>query len=95
MKQANELGLYDMTGNVDEWCRDVYEENYARDPEFLLGQPSDVNKDLLRVYRGGSIEDNEYSCRSSFRSSDWTTNDHHFGAIRAIHGFRVALVPVQ
>jgi formylglycine-generating enzyme required for sulfatase activity len=52
LKQPNELGLYDMSGNVWEWCSDWYEQSfYAQSPgENPLGPPEGTS----RVMRGGS-----------------------------------------
>ncbi|MBR4902745.1 MAG: SUMF1/EgtB/PvdO family nonheme iron enzyme [Victivallales bacterium] len=87
LKRANELGLHDMNGNVSEWCRDVYEKRYARDPEFLRGQPS--KGALERVYRGGDRFYFDIDCRVAERTYDELT-DHS-----KRRGFRVALVPVE
>ena len=83
-KKANELGLYDMSGNVWEWCLDWYEEGYARDPEFLTG-----NSGSDRVIRGGCWDYPARHCRSANRSYLYP------GYRRDDLGFRVALVPVR
>ena len=83
-KQANELGLYDMSGNVWEWCLDLYEGRYARDPEFLTG-----NNGSHRVNRGGSWYYLAKFCRSAVRDCD----DPGFRDDDV--GFRVVLIPIR
>jgi formylglycine-generating enzyme required for sulfatase activity len=67
-KKANPWGLYDMHGNVQEWCNDTYSETYyaeapGQDPcNFIAGDE--------RVLRGGSWADDEESCRSAARYSE-------------------------
>jgi formylglycine-generating enzyme required for sulfatase activity len=51
-KEANELGLYDMSGNLSEWCNDWYDENYyGKSPE---NDPKGPATGRHRVVRGGS-----------------------------------------
>lgn len=48
----NELGIYDMTGNVSEWCWDRYDETYYTKKDSINPKGPDVGS--YRVYRGGS-----------------------------------------
>lgn len=89
-KQANAFGLYDMSGNVWEWCRDWFVYGYE-------GAPTDGSARLLggemksRVLRGGSWYRNATLLRSAYRSSYLTPDDRSYFV-----GFRlVAVVRTQ
>jgi formylglycine-generating enzyme required for sulfatase activity len=64
-KAANELGLYDMSGNVWEWCNDWYDfGSYG----ISQGDPMGASSGSNRVKRGGSWVNNADVCRSTFRN---------------------------
>ena len=82
-KQSNAYGLYDMSGNVYEWCRDFFNRSYK-------GAPTDgsawVSGDPARVLRGGSWGHSATTLGSAFRSSP--TPDLRIDDV----GFRVVAV---
>jgi formylglycine-generating enzyme required for sulfatase activity len=69
-KKANAFGLYDMHGNVEEWCQDWY----GVYPSGSVTNPSGPRSsgDNLRVIRGGSWCDTVGRCRSAFRGRGTT-----------------------
>jgi formylglycine-generating enzyme required for sulfatase activity len=82
-KKPNAWGLYDMSGNVWEWCEDNWHDNY-------IGAPTDGSawlkngNDNRSPLRGGSWYDNPISCRSAYRDSNvWRA------LINLGNGFRV------
>ena len=62
---ANPWGLYEMHGNVWEWCRDRWQQTLPAEP---LIDPLGFDTGVLRVVRGGSWSDLGWDCRSAYRS---------------------------
>ena len=85
-KAPNELGLYDMCGNVWEWCNDWYDFNYYKISNGVIN-PHGPILDYLRVCRGGSCGGTSYSCRVFVRYY-WFPEDND----RTL-GFRLVLDP--
>jgi formylglycine-generating enzyme required for sulfatase activity len=82
-KRANELGLYDMSGNVREWCQDFYGEY----PASAQTNPRGLSFGFDRVARGGSWYVIPHDCRVAARRSD--SPGFRFSFL----GFRLAMTP--
>ena len=83
-KRPNGLGLYDMSGNVYEWCRDWYADSYIG---YQTDNPTGPSSGSSRVFRGGSWCGGSLCCRVSDR--DWGSTDRR----NPCRGFRVGCLP--
>jgi formylglycine-generating enzyme len=82
-KFPNSFGLYDMSGNVWEWCWDWYDKYGKKD----LNNPVGADTGASRVLRGGSWDYGAAACRTSDR-------DYYYPGIRYYNiGFRIVFVP--
>ena len=67
-KKANELGVYDMSGNVQEWCNDFWSD-YTEEAQT---NPTGPTTGVVRVVRGGGWGNSDpASCRVSFRDNEY------------------------
>jgi formylglycine-generating enzyme len=83
--EPNELGIYDMSGNVQEWCNDWLGEYNSN----AITNPAGANTGSARVFRGGSWDSGPFFCRSSDRSGNTPT------LRRDDLGFRLAISSLQ
>jgi sulfatase modifying factor 1 len=87
--QPNGYELYNMHGNVWEWCSDWYGEEYYEEclKQGVVGNPQGPSSGSYRVLRGGSWNDDARGCRSAYRYSGYP--GYRFSFV----GFRLVFVP--
>ena len=80
---ANKFGLYDMHGNVWEWCADSWHKNYKGAP--IDGSVWDASNDSgSKVLRGGSWGNYPWDCRSAFRFCGTSDDLYRYFGFRVI-----------
>ncbi|MEM9928189.1 MAG: formylglycine-generating enzyme family protein [Bacteroidota bacterium] len=84
MLAPNAFGLYDMSGNVWEWCEDGWYGNYHEHPPDSRAWVDADKRSGFRVLRGGSWSHSPRGCRSAYRYCDWP------GGRIQYFGFRLA-----
>jgi sulfatase modifying factor 1 len=85
LKKPNQLGLYDMSGNVWEWCEDDWHDNYDNAPKDGSAWVDTPNRGSDRVFRGGGWNDTARYCRAAYRP--FYAPDYRYDSV----GFRLAL----
>ncbi|MBQ2703342.1 MAG: SUMF1/EgtB/PvdO family nonheme iron enzyme, partial [Alistipes sp.] len=80
-KKANELGLYDMSGNIYEWCSDWWTSSYSSGSQI---DPTGASTGTLRAKRGGSWVHGQTSSRVSDRGSYTPSSRSNDGGFRVV-----------
>jgi len=82
LKSPNSWGLYDMHGNVFEWCFDWHADDYYLvSPSF---DPAGPSSGVARVLRGGDWAYGPAGCRSAFRSNSYPDNRYYYTGFRPV-----------
>jgi formylglycine-generating enzyme required for sulfatase activity len=78
LKRPNPWGLFDVIGNVWEWCEDVWHADYTGAPSVGTAWRDGEPTQPRRVLRGAAWDMDAFRCRSAYRSFDWK----HLGTSR-------------
>ena len=83
---ANGYGLFDMAGNLQEWCWDYYSKSYYLSLPANNPNPSGPTTGVTRVLRGGDWSDGPGYCRCAFRNSALPSAGHNVTGFRCVIG---------
>ena len=84
-KAPNRFGIYDMTGNLEEWCEDNYDSDAYK--KHYKSNPNHQNGNKRRVCRGGDWQGRDYYLNTRYRGYENAT----YGSFW--HGIRVVIIP--
>ncbi|MBU4445177.1 SUMF1/EgtB/PvdO family nonheme iron enzyme [bacterium] len=79
-KKSNDLGIYDMSGNVEEWCNNLYNTSYEQ--VTYLNNSKGSPGGVFRVFRGGSWFDSAFNCRPTNRNYNIQSEQSKFIGFR-------------
>ena len=90
-KHPNELGIYDMSGNIWEWCKDWYDEKYYEKcyKKNQVDNPQGPNSGMYYVVRGGRWNSPQICCRCTHRHC------YYPGIRHRDFGFRLVLPGIE
>ena len=90
LKKSNELGIYDMSGNVWEWCDDIYRNEYFENgKQKHPGWPfKGTFLFFRRIIKGGSWGGTEKGCRVLYTDYDVENYEDEYGGLRLAHSYR-------
>jgi len=87
LKFPNELEIYDMSGNVWEWCIDRYDYNFYNEKSKQIN-PANLGNGSVRLLRGGFWNDGATPCRTDMRGLNVAGDRVYTGGFRLLFAFQ-------
>lgn len=94
-REPNSLGLFDMLGNVREWCSDWFSADYYASADRTVSDPQGPEDGLHRVLRGGCFDWNTKNLVPTYRNSNLPNNRGFQNGVRLVYGLPTRLEQLQ